>query len=80
MSDSGTLCHFAALHKLVAIAVIADIDQAAKQFIAHMEKEWIASVFTRCASTDAVVAEPVIGRAFARPVGSSQWRCSENTV
>jgi hypothetical protein len=44
-AEFGTLRHFAALHKLVAIAVIADIDQAAKQSIAHMEKEWIASVF-----------------------------------
>src|SRR5471030_2921021 len=35
-----------------------------------------ASAWTRSERLDCFVAEPVIGRAFARPVGSSQWRVS----
>jgi hypothetical protein len=43
--------------------------QAGKTVIASEAKQSMAQ---QCGKLDCFVAEPVIGRAFARPVGSSQ--------
>jgi hypothetical protein len=77
---SGSRCHFAVFFDLVKIAAYhsthADVarvtgfenEDALSAVVASEAKQSILPQ----AKLDSFVAEPVIGRAFARPVGSSQ--------